>query len=624
MITREMLLGALPPYEDQWIMIHDSQGVNDIVIEVLESHKEFAPHYNSIALYFDDVSTEKVCSNIYDFLKKNIRYVEETEADQTTALPTGILLRSQGDCKHYSGFAGGILDAIKRVTGKNIKWCYRFASYDFFNKTPHHVFVVVKKGSDEIWIDPTPKANEMQPVWQIDKKITVSPMALRRNIAGFGNELILSNGQLGALADEKVTMVIDNGHLGLSKYPEDPGFGIISVISTRWSDLANQINNEIRRVGKSHTVNGEFVKWIFTQNIKSWNFYEPNGVAIGFNASNMLPANYPRFVVTPDGRLTFDRDQKLTSASPEIHYMVAWAQSLVNQYQTRPYPVKPAHIIEFSEEFTGNPNNPAANLFNEPRGESIFKQVGDFLEDAFAFVKEGILKIVGSIPRNAFLALVGINAFNFAGSMWNKIQAGQWDKMANKWKSVGGNPDKLRGTIEDGKDKKAIMGYVQLENVIGVEPTSAGAAGLLAAAAPIIAAMLAFLDKEGKITEVLSATKSFLQAKYPNIDLTAYGFLDKNTGKEIEFVVDPRDDENLGGGNDDMPGGSFLSNPLMIAGLAGGVTYFLTNKKGQKKNFTTPALVAALTYFLLPRARVPNAGYPGTSSQNLLTYSGTY
>jgi hypothetical protein len=187
--TREALLKCLPPYQDAWITVHPKQKVKDIIDEILEAHREFSPFYDQIALYFLDDSTEEICKKIYRFLKKNIRYHEEAEDEQTTALPTGILVRGEGDCKHYSSFSGGILDAINRITGRNIRWNYRFASYEWFNKVPHHVFTVVnddEKAGSEIWIDPTPGSDNKSPVWVIDKKINVSPMALKRNIAGVG------------------------------------------------------------------------------------------------------------------------------------------------------------------------------------------------------------------------------------------------------------------------------------------------------------------------------------------------------------------------------------------------------------------------------------------------------
>lgn len=207
--TVDALLQCLPPYQDKWITVHPKQNVRHIINEILEAHSEFAPYYDDIALYFLEDDTEDICKKLYSFLKKNIHYREEKEEEQTTALPTGILTRRMGDCKHYASFAGGVLDAINRMTGRNIDWNYRFASYDAFNSTPHHVFTVVKdddRNGEEIWIDPTPGASDMVPVWITDKKIKVSKMALRRNISGIG------------YAQE--TVYVDAGQLPVQVYEE--------------------------------------------------------------------------------------------------------------------------------------------------------------------------------------------------------------------------------------------------------------------------------------------------------------------------------------------------------------------------------------------------------------------
>lgn len=182
-MTRQQLLNELPPYRDEWVTIKNDQNVRDIIREIQAAHKEFAPYYDKLALYFYDESIDKICESLYNFLKQNIKYHEEDEEDQTTAFPGGILTRGYGDCKHYASFAGGILDGIRRLTGKKIKWCYRFASYNFFDPSPHHVFVVVWINGKEIWIDPTPGATDKTPMWQEDKFIKADTMALRRNIA---------------------------------------------------------------------------------------------------------------------------------------------------------------------------------------------------------------------------------------------------------------------------------------------------------------------------------------------------------------------------------------------------------------------------------------------------------
>lgn len=551
-MTRDFLLSQLPPYQDQWVLIHPDQTVKDIISEVLEAHNEFAPYYDKIGLCFDGGSVENICDRLYYFLLNNIKYKEETEDSQTSALPSGILTRGIGDCKHYSGFSAGILDALNR-SGKKINWCYRFASYKALDQTPHHVFIVVKQPGGEIWIDPTPNAKNSEPIWFTDKKIKAD-MAIHRNIAGLefneqsGTMQVVGRRpywQLMPLEGARTqpnaqTAGANNKYfstpfLGLQFYSEDP----LSVEGTDWNLTADAINQAIATgVNPGHTVDGSFVKWVYDANIKGWNFYYPGGVVPGYVPNN-LPAGYPRLIITADGRLTLDSTAKLDDyKNDEIHALTAWAQDLINKNDPTPYPVKPSHIKEFSQGKQGDPDK--RNLFTEARGNSIFKEIA-------LFVKDGFLTIVGSIPRNAFLAMVGLNAFNFAKNFQNKIDQGLWNEIAHKWESLGGNPEKLWNTIQDGQHKEA---QYDDRATIG-ELTSLAA--IMSAAAPIIAVMIKFLDKDGKVSEVLAATKGFVEANFPNVDLTAFGFLDKTTGQELPIKIADQDNELLGGGDDRMP-----------------------------------------------------------------------
>lgn len=587
-MTKEILLSKLPQYRDEWLLINPDQTVKDIVHEVLEAHDEFAPYYDKIALCFDGKNTKEICDNLYAFLKQNIKYKEETEDWQTSALPTGILTRGYGDCKHYSGFSGGVLDALNRK-GYGINWKYRFASYKPFDSSPHHVFIVVNDNGKEIWIDPTPNANNLKPIWQTDKKIKAGNMALHRNISGL------------EVDDEENMFVVGKANLTLTPFTGDnlnfDGTGSYANVFSPYLGLSSyrdyggdrdlnrqQIADQLNQMIASgpmpgHTVTGDFVAWVYDQSIRSWNFYYPGGVAPGYSAANRLPATWPRLFITDDGRLNLTNETPLDDyRNAPIHLLTAWAQDLINQYDPSPYPVKPQHLKEFSQGLRGDFNT--RNLFTEARGHSFLKDVGNALVDSLKFVKDGVLKIAGSIPRNAFLALVGLNAFNFAHNFQNKIDGGEWDEIAKKWKSLGGNPDKLFNTIQDGKDKPAILGSTG--NTIG-EPATVST--FLAAAAPIIALMLKFLDKDGKVTEVLSAAKNFVAAKYPDVDLTPLGFLDKKTGKYLDIQIDPADNENLGGGNDHLPGSGF--NPLAWAKTnpiaAGGILFILWEMLAPKK-----------------------------------------
>lgn len=454
-------------------------------------------------------------------------------------------------------------------------------------------------------------------------------MALKRNIAGIYDEeipfeeVLETTYAIGKARNiTKMTAVVKSDYLGMgpflgiSVYAGDNKGELMT--EQQWNDrnklfhpnptnvvlpdpwtLVDTINALIAQgPNPGHIIDFKWLRWIYETNLRSWNFYYPMGVPTGYSAIAVqrLPSTYPHLILTDDMRLTLDTNQAIPNDnSQELQILTAWAQDIINENDETPWPLKPGQLAEFSAGKYGSPET--RNILVQPRGTSLLKKVGEAIGDAVKFVKNGVLKIVGSIPRNAFLGLVGINAFNFAGNMWQKIQEGRWEDMARKWKNLGGNPDKLRGTIEDGKDKNAILGAA-----IG-EPTTAAA--LLAAAAPIVAAMLTFLDKDGKAKDILAATKNALQAIDPNIDLTAYGFLDKTTGKEIEWQVDPADDENQGGGSDAMPGqgigtdlmNTLKKNPLLTAAAAGATTYLLM----KKKNYTLPLLVGGATYLLLNR-----------------------
>lgn len=620
MVQAQDILNRLPEFENRRTLIVKDQDVADIMKEVLKAHREFSDQYTGIARLFDRPTIDDTCDELFRFLKTNVQYREETQDDQTTISPSGLIELGYGDCKHYAGFAGGILDAIERTTGKNINWCYRFASYHPTKKTPHHVFVVVKDGDDEIFIDPTPGADICVPSWIQDKK----PKKMLTRISGFNT---IGKSSL-SLSINKTRNPLNFGagefypgifgpYLGLSEYRDFGGDRNLNL-----SQITAAINAEIANgPNPGHTFEESFVQWVYDWSIRSWNFYWEHGVKPGFDPSNVLPANYPRWVVQDMAngnlRLNLSNDMKLDDyRNPEIHLMTAWAQDLINTYDSSPYPVKPAAVKEFSQGKEGGPDT--RNMFNEARGDSIFKEIGKGLEKAVNFIKDGIITIVGFIPRNAFLGLVGINAFNFARHLADSIDAGKWDSIKKHWENLGGKADKLLNTINDGKNKHAILGvdeYYYLpedRNVIGVEPVSTSVAGMLAAAAPIIAALLAFIDKDGKITPVLSAVKGFLQTKYPDLDLTAFGFLDRNNNQYLQFQGAPQYNENLPGVQNPNPSQTnynsgimdkLKSNPMLAAAGAGALVYFVTDDKkvsGMKtEKLLLPLAVAAGVYFLL-------------------------
>lgn len=160
--TRERILSRLPPYEDQWQVIRDKQYVPDIINEILVSHRLFAPYYDQFSTLFSHRGAADLSEKLFSFCKQNIQYREETDERQTTALPTGVLIRGYGDCKHYALFSAGVIASLNRLKDYKYKWWYYFAGYRGA-KEPHHVFVAIDDGDEEIWIDPTPGAGMEKP-----------------------------------------------------------------------------------------------------------------------------------------------------------------------------------------------------------------------------------------------------------------------------------------------------------------------------------------------------------------------------------------------------------------------------------------------------------------------------
>lgn len=147
--TRFDFIPLVPPVRGLKRKITESQDTKDIIEEVCNSHNFFLKDYENIAEYFRGNNVEDTCKNIFIFLKNNIRYKIESESEQNTKSLSVILHDGFGDCKHYAQFSACVCDCL------NMKWRYRFASYNILNSDPQHVFcVVMSRDRQEVWIDP--------------------------------------------------------------------------------------------------------------------------------------------------------------------------------------------------------------------------------------------------------------------------------------------------------------------------------------------------------------------------------------------------------------------------------------------------------------------------------------
>jgi hypothetical protein len=193
MVSKNLILGILPPFQNKQNVILENQNVSDIITGILNTHNKYAKQYDKIYRYFIGEDLEQTGRNIFDFLKVNVPYFIESNEFQYLKSPASIV-STKGDCKSFALFACGILDAFRRNEHSDLEVKYRFASYDPYNKTPEHVFCVVKEYGKEYWIDPVlDRFNQRKdPYFYKDKKLNTMALV---GLSGIKN----ANDQIGAI-----------------------------------------------------------------------------------------------------------------------------------------------------------------------------------------------------------------------------------------------------------------------------------------------------------------------------------------------------------------------------------------------------------------------------------------
>jgi len=123
-------------------VIVKKSGTNSDIIKTIHSVLPFAIKQAKNAK-FDQILKGKTeietCQNIWNFLRRNLRYKEDSIHFQDIKLPRKLVLDGSGDCKSYSLFTAAILKSL------NIPFKFVYTSYNE-NKTPSHVYIQTDSG----------------------------------------------------------------------------------------------------------------------------------------------------------------------------------------------------------------------------------------------------------------------------------------------------------------------------------------------------------------------------------------------------------------------------------------------------------------------------------------------
>jgi hypothetical protein len=292
MSAREDMLDRLAPFRDKWELLDEDQTTNDIVKAVLKKHRECQRDYDRIVDVWMDGDLATLPKKLFNFCKRNLPYKEESQADQTVRSPGGILSMKGCDCKHYSGFIAGVLDAVNRTGEYYYDWYYRFVSEELLSPSPHHVFIVVRhEDNAETWIDPVPMVGgyDTRPFyfWKYEKR--PKPMALY-SISGTTKKGFVHT----------TTVKAGGVPLGVAGRP----VGKISPV--------NALSGYARTPARMGAT-GDVIQPV------------PAG----------YPSNLPQAVLTADGKLVLNK--KGFPTTPQIQQIQAMLQPLIIKYSKTPY-----------------------------------------------------------------------------------------------------------------------------------------------------------------------------------------------------------------------------------------------------------------------------------------------
>lgn len=184
-MQKNLLLGRLKSFGGNSKMLVRDQQVPDIISAMLSAHKMYASEYDKISQDFYSGDGIQTAKNLFQFLKKNVKYSIESDKNQRIMSPAAILSLGKNDCKNYALWIMGNLDSLKRKGLINNKIYYRFASYRLLDEIPHHVFAVIQdQDGNEYFIDPVlSKFNERKTYYH---KIDKQPSMPLYSVSGIG------------------------------------------------------------------------------------------------------------------------------------------------------------------------------------------------------------------------------------------------------------------------------------------------------------------------------------------------------------------------------------------------------------------------------------------------------
>lgn len=458
-------------------LISKDAGVDDTLALIISTINEYSKDqfvHDVVAKLGPVTDRNAFIRKVFDYYCRNVSYILDKQGVEKVYTPARTICEGKGDCKKSATFLSAVLSAagIDSV----LKHVY-YNSSDSYT----HIYVIVPNPdlTDYITLDPTNNC-------QYDKEVRYKSATLyflngkKMQLRQMGAAPTFNNGAL-PFSDE-----IETGCHNLSDNISGIADSMLGGAQAGYDFMSPSAKAiQLRHNLHPHTA---ILADIFSINPS---IGEVNKRILQKVNRRMTPAEVAEFYGPgyDPGRITREVDAAkahekwllenhvivLDSDSPDVKSFKTRINMLVSDGYSKEVATK--KVIDEEKAYReGLIKTKTEYLLehNTPKGPGLEEIWGKFKTVSLA------------IPRGAFLILVNANVHNLAGDLLKLVNnPNSFNELSSTWKSVGGNPDKLKEAIIKGEKKKSIFG---MENhTIGVEPVTTGAfATALATATPIL------------------------------------------------------------------------------------------------------------------------------------------
>jgi hypothetical protein len=220
----------------------------DIIREILDTDKLSSLDTAAFAPYLRGKDLLDTLSNVWHFVKQNIRYKLDPIGYQYVKTPARTWADKYADCKSYSIFIASLLKNL------GIPFHYRFTSY-IQNGDFTHVYVIVPSNGNEIIVDCVmPRFNAQKPFAR-KKDYDMTQISRLSGLGQLSTKIIdLGPKPIGEITEGEMDLLLARDRLLTEKQIVEKNRGIGTLTAEKYHDSIDMIDDAL--VAANEYING--------------------------------------------------------------------------------------------------------------------------------------------------------------------------------------------------------------------------------------------------------------------------------------------------------------------------------------------------------------------------------